>query len=306
MSATRANESGPLLDPRTLAAIRDLRLVARRAVEGLHAGQHRSQVRGSGLEFSQYRNYAPGDDPRRVDWKLFARSDRYFVREAYRESQLELWIVLDVTGSMNQASDRVDDWRRLDCARCIAASLAWLANLHGDAVGMLTVGGRRIGLVPPRAGQAHVDRLCRELAAVEAAGARPVASQLDALWNRLRRPSMMVMLSDFLDEQRDVADMAVKLAGGGMETVPLQLLTRAELEFPFHGGLRLRNPETGRYCEIDADLVRGAYLRRLDAAQTELQRMLVAAGVEHHQVQIEQPLDQILWEFLRYRRDRAY
>ena len=306
MNNTATSQSRSLLEPRALAAIRDLRLVARRAVEGLHAGQHRSQVRGSGLEFSQYRNYTPGDDPRRVDWKLYARSDRYFVREAHRESQLELWLVLDVTGSMRQASDQIDNWRRLDCARCLAASLAWLANEHGDAVGLLTIGGTNINLVPPRAGQAHLDRLCRELASVEASGAQPVAPQLEALWNRLKRPAMLVLISDFLDERQDICDMALRLAAGGMDTVALQLLTRAEEEFPFRGGLRLRDPETGRYCEVDADLVRNGYRRRFEAAQQRLQQTLLAADVEHHRMLIEQPLDRILWEFLRYRQDKAY
>ncbi len=306
MNDTATSQPQSLLEPRTLAAIRDLRLVARRAVEGLHAGQHRSRVRGSGLEFSQYRNYTPGDDPRRVDWKLFARSDRYFVREAYRESQLELWLVLDVTGSMLQASDQIDNWRRLDCARCLAASLAWLANEYGDAVGLLTIGGRRISLLPPRAGQAQLDRLCRELTAVEASGAQPVAPQLEALWNRLQRPAMLVLISDFLDEGQEICDTAVRLAAGGMDTVALQLLTRAEEEFPFHGGLRLRDPETGRYCEVDADLVRSGYRRRFEAANQRLQQTLLAAGVEHQRMLIEQPLDQMLWEFLRYRQDKAY
>ncbi len=306
MSQSGTVEPAELLDPRVLATIRDLRIVARRALEGLYAGQHRSSVKGSGLEFSQYRNYTPGDDPRRVDWKLFARSDRYFVREDYRESQLELWLLLDITGSMLQVSEEIEGWRRLDCARCLAASLAWVAAEHGDAVGLLTLGGPRISLVPPATGRAQVDRLCHELAAVEAGGVRPVASQLDALWNRLRRPGMLVVISDFLGDKEDIGEMAVKLAAGGMDTIALQLLTRAEVEFPYHGGLRLRDPETGRYCEIDADRVRAGYLRRFAAARERLERALLAAGVEHHRMLIEQPLDRTLWKILRYRQEKAY
>ena len=131
-----------LIPPDVRARLRELRLVARAGAGGVGLGQHASRSRGAGLEFAQYRAYEPGDEPRRIDWKLYARSDRYFVREAERDSPLTIWLLLDATASMRQADAARPDFTKLDAAKTLAACVIELALRQGDRFGLITTGGR--------------------------------------------------------------------------------------------------------------------------------------------------------------------
>jgi len=140
------------IDPKTLARVKDMPLVARSVAEGFLSGIQPSQQRGVGIEFAQYRAYEPGDEPKRIDWKLFARSDRYFVREADRESEIATWIVVDCSRSMAQRSER-GAWDKFDYARHLAATLAYLAQRQGDLPGLLMLNTHEQLVVPPAAGE---------------------------------------------------------------------------------------------------------------------------------------------------------
>src|SRR5690606_24150780 len=147
------------IPPEVRGRLRTLRIGSRRAAGGRGFGQHRSRERGAGLEFVQYRNYEPGDEPRRIDWKLYARSDRLFVRDAERESQLSVWVLLDTSASMGQADAARPDWSRLDAARALAACIFEVALGQGDPFGLALVGGGGLSLLPPAAGVRQRDRL---------------------------------------------------------------------------------------------------------------------------------------------------
>src|SRR6185436_8854443 len=137
----------PFISPKTLAALRDLELAARTVVDGFMYGVHPSRLPGAGLEFSQYRSYQPGDDPRRVDWKLFARSDRYFVREAEIETSVTVRLLVDASESMAYEEDGVS---KFDYVRFAAAALGMLAHRQGDAVGLWAIRDGKIEVTPPR------------------------------------------------------------------------------------------------------------------------------------------------------------
>ncbi len=278
----------PLLAPEVRHRLRGLTLRARRAA-GAGSGVHASRNRGAGLEFAQHRAYEPGDEPRMVDWKLYARSDRVFVREAERESPLTLWILLDASGSMGQADAARPDWSRLDAAKALAAGLAEMALAGGDRFGWVTLAGDRPHLLAPGAGVRQRDRLWLEMATVRAAGGFPPPPRWAPLWDRIGAHDLVVLLSDAFDPR--CVDLAGRLAAAGREVLAVRLLTVEERDFPFQGGHRFRDPETGDELPGDGRLLRADFLRRFGEARAKIGAELDARGVRHVEYVLDEPLD---------------
>lgn len=265
------------LEPALRARLRDLRLVAPRASPGRGLGQHPSPSRGAGLEFSEYRAYAPGDDPRRVDWKLHARTDRYYVREAERDSPLTAWLLLDATASMRQADLARPAWSRLDAARELAACVIELALRQGDRFALLALGGEAPLAVPPGSGTRQRDRCLVALAGLRAAGGWPADAAQDSRLERIRAGALVLFLSDFFDPA--AVTLAERLAAAGREVACLQLLAADERDFPFQGSQRLVDPETGEERAVEAGRARAGYLERFAAARGALAARLAAHGI---------------------------
>jgi uncharacterized protein (DUF58 family) len=277
-----------LLPPEVRHRLRGLKLRARRAA-GAGSGVHSSRNRGAGLEFAQHRAYEAGDEPRTVDWKLYARSDRLFVREAERESPLTLWILLDASGSMGQADAARPGWTRLDAAKALAAALVEMALAGGDRFGWVALGGDQPHLLSPGAGGRHRDRLCLEMATVKAAGGFPPPPRWAPLWDRIGAHDLVVVLGDVFDPH--CVDLAGRLAAAGREVLAIRLLTMEERDFPFQGGHRFRDPETGDELPGDGDLLRADFLRRFGEARTRIGAELDARGVRHVEYVLDEPLD---------------
>ncbi|AKC86642.1 DUF58 domain-containing protein [Pseudoxanthomonas suwonensis] len=271
--------TGDLIPPALRNRLRDLRLTSRHAIGAQGIGLHRSHSRGAGLEFSQYRAYEPGDDPRQVDWKLYARSDRFFVRESERESPLDVWILLDASASMAQADATRPDWSRLDAARCLAACLGELALRQGDRFGLVGLHEGGLRLLPPGTGTRQRDRLQLELRGLEAGGGFPPESRLAPLWERIGSRDLVVLLSDCFDEA--AVALAERLAAARREVLAIQLLTVEERDFPFRGGHRFHDPESGEELLGDGTAMRADYLARFAQAQAALDARLDAAGIRH-------------------------
>ena len=271
------------------ARLRELRLVARRNAGGDGLGQHSSRSRGAGLEFAQYRAYEPGDEPRRIDWKLYARSDRYFVREAERDSPLTAWLLLDATASMRQ-SDRADPARsKLDVAKTLAACVIELALRQGDRFGIVLLGDGLPWVIPAGAGPRQRDRCVLELVRRRSAGAWPAPDALGPLWERIAPSSVVVFLSDFFDDA--AVALAERLALAGRDVSTIQLLGADERDFPFEGAHRFVDPESPLERRVDATGVRKDYLERFAAARAELGRRFAARGIRHVEHVIDEPVD---------------
>ncbi|MEX2961926.1 DUF58 domain-containing protein [Microbulbifer sp. TYP-18] len=287
-----------LVDPLTLAGTRDLLWLSRHIAEGMMLGMQRSQRRGAGLEFQQYRSYQPGDPIRHIDWKLFARSDRYFVREAEQESQMHVCFVLDTTASMAQPSFSVPTLTKLQYAKCWIATLCWLLNAQGDRYSLLALSDSGIHLLPEGQGEAHHQRLTLQLDQLTAAGHWPDDTQLRPLWSRFEQPCQAVLVSDFFERREEISRFAARLHGAGRPCLPLQLLVEAEKTFPFNGALLLRNPEEAGAIELDAKSQRNAYLRAFAAAQKNLSARFASWEYPLSSVTIEHPLEQTLRQFI--------
>lgn len=277
------------IPPEVRSRLKDLRLTSRRAVGGQGIGLHRSRSRGAGLEFAQYRAYEPGDEPRQIDWKLYARSDRFFVREAERESPLAVWILIDASASMTQADVDRPEGSRLDAARALAACLAELALRQGDRFGLVALHEAGLRVVAPATGVRQRDRLLLELHGLSAGGSFPGPQSLAPLWERIGAGDLVILLGDCFDDA-SVA-LAERLAAARREVLVIPLLTVEERDFTFTGGHRFRDPETGEELLGDGAAMRAEYLARFAEARRELKARLDASGIRHADYFLDQPLD---------------
>ncbi|MBB3061119.1 DUF58 domain-containing protein [Microbulbifer rhizosphaerae] len=287
-----------LTDPLTLAATRDLVWLSRHIAEGMLLGMQHSQRRGAGIEFQQYRSYEPGDSIRHIDWKLFARSDRYYVREAEQESQMHVCIALDTSTSMAQPSFIHPQLNKLQYAKCWIATLCWLLHRQGDRFSLLALNDGGTRFVPEGQGEGHHRRVSLELERLQAMGHWPGEDQLAPLWKRFEQRCQVVLVSDFFERSGEISAFASRLHAAGRPCLPLQLLVEAEETFPFDGELTIRDPESPAVTELSARRQRADYLRAFGAAQKALAARFAAQECPLTSVAIEQPLEQSLRHFV--------
>jgi uncharacterized protein (DUF58 family) len=277
------------IPPELQARLSQMRLAARRALGGQGFGQHASRSRGAGMEFAQYRPYAPGDEPRQIDWKLFARSDRHYVREAERDSPLTAWVLVDSTGSMAQGDATRANWSRLDAARVLAACLLELALRQGDRIGIVGVAEGGLQWTPAGVGARHRDRALLAMHGWAARGAWPVESSLRPVWERVHAGQLVVAIGDGIDE--GMLGLLERLAAARREVVFVQVLTAEERDFPFPGGRRFVDPETGAELLADGPSSRNEWLAAFAGARRALDARLDAAGIRHAVAWLDAPLD---------------
>lgn len=287
-----------MLTPEHLHALRNLSLAARRATEGLLNGAHASRRHGAGLEFSQYRPYQPGDDLRRLDWRLAARSDRYYLREAEVDTSLTVHLLLDASASMNHRDD--NGLTKLDYGRLLLAALAYLARQQGDAVGLTILSPAGLRHLPPRADARQLPRLYHALETAEAAGTFPDAATLAPLTARRQR-ALTVCVSDLYEEESEINTLLARLRAVSGEVLLLHVVASNELNFSYQDAVTLRDLETGQTLQLDADQQRPAYQQQLQAWLRATAQAARRQGFDYHQVNSAEPLDQALREFLRRR-----
>lgn len=288
------------IDPRTLARVKDMPLVARSVAEGFLSGIQASQQRGVGVEFSQYRAYEPGDEPKRIDWKLFARSDRYFVREADRESEIATWIVVDCSRSMAQRSEN-GAWDKFDYARHLAATLAYLAQSQGDLPGLLMLNTQEQQVIPPAAGERQWHRILKALHAGAAEGGFPQDPPVLSLVRKLQLPSLVVVISDFHETREELLSFMRNITTSRNDVIALQLLCEDETAFPFRGAVDFEDLETGERILVSGRAARTRYLDALDAYETRLRQAMAQLDVDFETFDIDRPLDAALHTFLQRR-----
>lgn len=286
------------VDLRALAALRDLELAARTVVDGFMLGAHVSHRSGAGLEFSQFRSYQPGDDLRRVDWKLYARSDRFFIRESESETSLTLRLVLDATASM---AHEEAGGTTFDYARFLAAAFALLAERQGDAVGLWALNDGQIEVVRPARHHQHFHRLLHQLERLTPAGAWPEWRRVEATLSSDSSRGVVVIISDLHQRGDEVRQAAQRLTAARHDVLLLHLVNRSELDFPWQGAVTFEETETGRRIELDASQVRDDYLQRLGEAHRQLATDLEAEGVGYARVVTDEPLDAALRRILTSR-----
>lgn len=290
------------IDPLTLARVRNLPLIAKTVADGFLHGLQQSHQRGIGIEFSQYRPYEPGDPLSRIDWKLFARSDRYFVREAERESEIAMWFVLDASASMNLASEsRPKAWSKFEYARHLLATLSYIGQQQGDHVGMLALSGEQHYLLPPASGERHWHRLLKQLSAVKSGDCFPDPTQIKSAIQRIQKTGIVFIISDFYQVSDEIHEFVKQISAGRTEVVAMQLQSTDELEFPYKGPIRFEDLETGEQVLVSATSARETWLKSLADHQHQLQRFLQKQQVSLNRINTDEPMDQALYDFLTSR-----
>ena len=271
------------------ARLKDLRLQARRISSGQGIGQHASRSRGAGMEFAQYRAYEPGDEPRQIDWKLYARSDKFFVRESERDSPLHVWVLIDATASMAQFDVAKPSWTRLQAAKSQAACIFELALKQGDRFGLIAVNDKGLTVVNAGYGMRHRDQCLLALNTIKAEGAWPEESVCRPIWERISANALVLMLSDDFDE--GAINLVERLSAARRDVLNIQILTTEERDFPFVGGYRFRDAESGAELITDAKDSRDEFVLKFSTARKELASRLVAGGITHIEYVLDQPID---------------
>ena len=300
-----------LFEPLTLARVKDLPLVAKTLAQGFLHGIHHSTQKGTGVEFSQYRSYEPGDALSKIDWKLFARSDKYFVREAQRESNINLWLVMDASQSMLQQSliskthqanqQQAQHWHKLDYARTLLATLSYLAHQQGDAVGMLALSSDKTHFLPAYGGSQHWRKVLLQLAKVNSGGVFPPVQNLQNQLAHLQHNSLVVVVSDFYQNGQEITEFMRKLNPAKTDVVAIQLECDDEVNFPFKGQIRFEDLETKEQVLVAAKDAKSAYLAARQDFNQQLATQFKQLQIQHLCANIDTPLDSTLHHFLTAR-----
>lgn len=288
----------PAIEPQVLMSIRDLELRARVVVEGFWSGLHRSPYHGFSVEFTEYRQYTPGDDLRYLDWRVFARSDRYFLKRFEDETNLRCHLIVDQSRSMTYRSLA---WSKAEYAATLAATLARLLNQQGDAVGLLTFDEGVRDYLPPRHRSGHLRRLMLTLEQPASGRATNLLPPLQRVAEIVRKRGLMVLISDFLAPLDDLEQALTQIAARGHELIVFQVLDPAEVTFELRGTAVFEDLESGRTLTVDPVATRKDYRRQLEAHCAQVAALCQRLGGAHVRLSTDQPLELALHDFLRSR-----
>jgi len=288
-----------LATPALLAHTSDLNLVIRYVLAGLGHGIHAGRERGAGVEFSEYRAYAPGDEWRRVDWKLLARADRYYVREAERDSHVAVWLWLDATASMAEPSRSMPGVDKLWYARTMLACIAAIAQRQGDAFGLVVCSGERVHFTPAARGPRQMHRVLAQLSRSEAKGVLPGADALRASLHFARSPSLIFAASDFLDFPSPMTEALLRLRHMQHDVRALCLHTRAEVDASFAPGQAYRDPEHGEGVFRFGPEVAAAYREQREEHFARLAGQWCQNDIRALSACIEDPVSSVLRAWLK-------
>jgi uncharacterized protein (DUF58 family) len=293
-------ESLTSIDPRTLAKIHGLRLRARHIVEGYVAGLHRSPYHGFSIEFAEHREYAPGDDLRYVDWKVFGKSDKVYLKQYEDETNLLCYLVLDVSESMTYRGPAAA-LSKLEYAQSLAAALAWLVLTQQDAVGLTTFDSQIRAMVRAAGNRSHLEQI---LSVIESAvpGKKTAAGPIfHELAQRLSKRGVVIVLSDFFDDLPSLAAGLKHFRHRNHDVILLHLLDPAELDFPFRDATDFKGLEQFPDVQADPQAIRQAYLRELDAFRDALAHECRRQRTDYFLLRTDQPLDGALRSVLATR-----
>jgi uncharacterized protein (DUF58 family) len=286
------------LDPAVLARIGSLDLKAKTVVEGVLSGLHRSPKRGYCVEFAEYRQYLPGDALSMIDWKVYARSDRYYVKKFEEDTNLDCHLLLDVSGSMSYGSHGVT---KRDYACYLAASLAYLMHRQRDAVGLIAFDDQIVQRLPPSARASHLRTVLLTLERMPRGSKTNVARPLADLAKVLAKRGLVVVISDLLDEPAGVIQGLRHFRQRGTDVIVFHVLDPQELRFTFEDVARFRDVESSSEVFADPAAVRGDYLKAVGGFLDTYKRELGGAGIDYHLLDTSKPLDLALVSYLKAR-----
>lgn len=290
-----------LLKPETLHTIDGLELMARIIVEGFMSGANPSQSIGIGQEFSQYRTYEPGDDLRQLDWKMYARSERYFIKQSEVETNITVKFFIDASRSMAHDEDGMS---KLLYAKMMAAALAYLARKQGDTYGLYSVNEEQIQTVQPRYEQQQFMRFLHALVRIKAAGSWQKNSRLEHLYSHHQK-EMVLFFTDMYDSEEDLLQFIKRLKTPRNEVIVFHLMGGHELLLDQSRSLTFEDLETGERLKIDTAAQQQAYRTRIDTWLREVKDWMLQKQINYQLVRMDEPLEAVLRNFLKVRKTLA-
>jgi uncharacterized protein (DUF58 family) len=283
------------IDPAAIMQIQNLTLRAKTVVEGFTSGLHRSPLRGFSVEFAEYRPYVLGDDLRNLDWKLVARSDRYYVKQFEDETNRRCYLAIDQSKSMNYSTAA---YTKAEYARTLAATLAYFLYGQRDAVGLITCGTAEPDYLPARHRTGHLQQIMSILGKDNVGVESDLTASLSQLAGLSKRRGLVVLLSDLLLPVESLQQPLGYLRGRGHEVLVLRVLDRSELDLSLPHAAMLRDLETGKEIYVDPEATRAEYRRRFDDHLSQLTELCHRKSARLSTVVTDQPLDNALFELL--------
>lgn len=288
----------PFLDPAVVARLGTLELRARTIVEGFLSGLHRSPFKGFSVEFAEYRQYMPGDDLSTIDWKVYARSDRHYVKKFEEETNLDCHVLIDVSGSMAYGSHGIT---KFEYAACLAASLGYLMTRQRDAVGLTAFDDRIVTMLPASTRPGHLRHLLVTLERLAPGRRTNVSRPMHQLADSLTKRGMVVLISDLLDDPEAVVRGLRHFQYRGSDVLVFHVLDPDEIEFPFDRATRFEDLETSEEVMAVPALVRDQYLKEIGGLIDRYRRELGAAGIDYQLLNTREPLEMALLAYLSTR-----
>ena len=293
-----ASPNAALLRPEVLASLSTLELVARSAVEGYFQGIHRSPRFGFSQEFAEYKAYAEGDDPRFVDWNVFARTDRTYIKRYQGETNTRLMLALDVSASMGYSTGPVS---KLRYAKFVAASLAYMALQQHDPVGLIAFDAKIRSYRPPSSRTGSLSAILHQLDALEPGSRTDLSESLRQLREHCQRRGLVAVISDLYCDPEALTRAVQPLAWRGHDILIFQVLDRAELEPRWEESVMLEDVESGEQLEVSPDYLRGRYRERVADHLEKVRKVAASARADHALLVTDEPLDRALRRYLMFR-----
>ena len=288
--------SRDFLDSAVLSRLTALPLHARTAMLGNVTGMHRSPIKGSSLEFAQYRKYVPGDDIRRLDWRAWGRSDRYYLKEFEADTNLRMALIIDVSGSMTYGPE---DETRLDYARKLGGTLAWLAARQGDAVGLWSSGGKaETTHIPAKRGATHLGLVLDSVGELEAAGTTTLVESLHEAAERISQRAQVVVISDLFADAAELKPAIQHLRFRKHDVSIFHLLDEKELNFDFDRPARFVDLEGGDPILADPEDVARAYRKAVENWLIDIDEIVRTTAIDYHRVMMQEDYASVLARYL--------
>ncbi len=291
------------LKPEVINQIKRLDLRAQFVVKGFLHGLHASPFHGFSVEFSEHRKYTHGDDLKDIDWQVFAKTDKYYVKKFESETNITGYLVMDLSTSMGYTYNQ--QLTKFDYGICLAAALAYLMISQQDPVGLVTFNDRIRESLPPRSKRTQLGNVLSLLSRLKPNGTTDFHHSISQLAAMLKHRSLVMVFSDFLVDEASTVDALYRIRHGGHDVILFHILDEAEVSFPFHGVCKMIDPETNEEIKIDADGFRAEYVERIESFRNGLAKQCRDSGIDYVPLDTSMQFDKALMEYLHSRRARG-
>ena len=291
------------LKPDVVQQIARLDLRAKFIVKGFLQGLHASPFQGFSVEFSEHRRYAAGDDPKDIDWLVYAKTDKHYIKKYEAETNITGYLVVDTSGSMGYTYRQ--QFTKLDYAISLASALCWLMVHQQDPCGLMVFGEKITASLPARSRRSQISEVLSLLSKTEAVGTSEISASLLQIGAMLRHRSLLMVFSDLLAEPAAIRDALLRLRHRNHDIILFHVLDEAEVRFPFQGMVELTDPESSQSMVVDADAARRDYVTGVDDFREHYRQVCQQAGIDYVPLDTSMPFDTALMEYLINRQQRA-